>query len=58
MSAIYSFYEDGILLPEKTPKGFNNYSYFCKTCREKGLKKNVEDFTYKCDKCKILSKIN
>jgi hypothetical protein len=49
MSAIYDFYEEGILLPDKTPRGLDNYSYVCLTCKSKGLKKNPEEFTYRCD---------
>ncbi len=49
MSAIYDYFEDGILLPDKTAKWLANYSYVCLTCKSKGLKKNLEDYTYKCD---------
>lgn len=53
MSAIYDFFEEGILLPDKTSKGLDNYSYVCLACKSKGLKKKVEDYTYKCDTSKI-----
>ena len=53
MPAIYDFFEESILLPDKTSKGLDNYSYVCLACKSKGLKKKVEDYTYKCDTSKI-----
>lgn len=58
MSAIYDCFEEGILLPDKTLKGLDNYSYVCLTCKSKGLKKNVDEFTYKCDAKKTSNLVN
>ena len=33
MNTIYDFYEEGILLPEKTAAGNENYVYLCKLCK-------------------------
>ena len=40
--SIYDYYEEGVLLAEKTSTGGNNYSYVCKLCKKLGRKKNGE----------------
>ena len=40
-SLIYDYYEEGVLFPEKTPAGVDNYSYVCKLCKAVGRKKMV-----------------
>ena len=50
MSAIYDFYEKGILLPQKSGYGVNNYSYVCLSCKNRGIKKDEEDIKIKCEK--------
>ena len=41
-SLIYHYYEEGVLLEEKTATGQDNYSYVCKLCKKMGRTKNGE----------------
>ena len=49
-SLIYEYYEEGVLLIEKTATGVDNYSYVCKLCKAAGRKKNGEFIKIKNDK--------
>ena len=50
MTVIYDFYEKGILLPQKSGNGVDNYSYVCLSCKKRGVKKDGEDIKIKCEK--------
>jgi|LakMenEpi03Aug12_release.lakeMendotaPanAssembly.Ray.scaffolds.fasta_scaffold3690103_1 hypothetical protein len=53
MSSIYEFFEPGVLLAEKTKTGHDNYSYVCRSCKNKSFKKDGEEIKIKCEKCKL-----
>ena len=51
MSSIYDFYEEGLLLSEKTGNGVENYQYVCKLCKKLNRKcKNGEPIRIKQEK--------
>ena len=54
MSLIYNYFEEAVLLPDKTSNGKKVYEYVCKSCKLAGkTKSNGKELAIRCDESRF-----